>query len=224
MRKAIAWSVAVLLASVLAAVAAEPEPKTEDEKTLYALGLVISQNLSTFTLTEAELELLKAGLTDGALGRSPKVDLQTYGRKIQTLRSTRAAALVAAEKKASEAFVARAAAETGATRTPSGLIITTIRAGTGDSPGPNSQVTVHYHGTLVDGTVFDSSVDRGEPATLALGSTIRCWVEGMPTMKVGGKSRFVCPPELAYGDRGAPPRIKPGATLVFEVELLEVEK
>jgi FKBP-type peptidyl-prolyl cis-trans isomerase FkpA/FKBP-type peptidyl-prolyl cis-trans isomerase FklB len=224
MRTAIAWSLAALLAGVLPATAAEPEPQTDDEKVLYALGIVISQNLATFTLSEKELELVKAGITDGVLGRPQKVDLQTYGRKIQELRATRVAGLVAAEKKASQAFVDRAAAEKGAVRTPSGLIVTTIRPGTGASPGPNSEVTVHYHGTLIDGTVFDSSVQRGEPASFALGSTIRCWVEGVQTMKVGGKSRFVCPPELAYGDRGAPPRIKPGATLVFEVELLDIAK
>jgi len=224
MRTVIVWSLVALQAGLLPAAAAEPEPQTEDEKTVYALGLVISQNLAAFSLSPAELEQLKAGLTDGVLGRAQKVDLQTYGRKIQELRTARVASLVEAEKKASQAFVDRAAAEEGAVRTPSGLIVTTLRPGTGASPGPDSQVTVHYHGTLIDGTVFDSSVQRGEPAALTLGSTIRCWVEGMPMMKVGGKSRFVCPPELAYGDRGAPPRIKPRATLVFEVELLDIAK
>jgi FKBP-type peptidyl-prolyl cis-trans isomerase len=85
-------------------------------------------------------------------------------------------------------------------------------------------VKVHYQGTLTDGSVFDSSVQRGEPVTFPLNGVIRCWTEGVQMMKVGGKSRLVCPPDLAYGDRGAPPRIKPGATLVFEVELLEVVK
>lgn len=84
---------------------------------------------------------------------------------------------------------------------------------------------VHYHGTFTDGTVFDSSVQRGEPITLGLaGGVIKCWTEGVPLMKVGGKSRLVCPSDLAYGDQGRPPRIKPGATLVFEVELLEIAK
>jgi FKBP-type peptidyl-prolyl cis-trans isomerase FkpA/FKBP-type peptidyl-prolyl cis-trans isomerase FklB len=85
-------------------------------------------------------------------------------------------------------------------------------------------VKVHYHGTLSDGTVFDSSVKRGEPATFPLNGVIPCWTEGVQQMKVGGKSRLVCPSELAYGDRGAPPLIRPGATLVFEVELLEILK
>jgi FKBP-type peptidyl-prolyl cis-trans isomerase FkpA len=86
-------------------------------------------------------------------------------------------------------------------------------------------VKVHYHGTLVDGTEFDSSVKRGEPLTIGLaGGIIKCWSEGVPLMKVGGKSRFVCPSDLAYGDQGRPPAIKPGATLVFEIELLEIVK
>jgi FKBP-type peptidyl-prolyl cis-trans isomerase FkpA len=83
---------------------------------------------------------------------------------------------------------------------------------------------VHYQGMLTDGTVFDSSVQRGEPVTFPLSGVIKCWTEGVQLMKVGGKSRLVCPSELAYGERGAPPRIKPGATLVFEVELLGIEK
>ena len=85
-------------------------------------------------------------------------------------------------------------------------------------------MTVHYHGTLIDGTVFDSSVQRGEPATFRLNGVIKCWTEGVQLMKVGGKSRLVCPSQIAYAERGAPPRIKPGATLVFEVELLDIGK
>ena len=213
-----------LLATTVPTLAAGPELNTDEEKTLYAIGLAISSSLAPFTLTEAELELVKAGLTDGVLKREQQVDLQTYGPKIQAMQRGRAAALAATEKKAGEAYQAEAAAQSEATKTESGLVIITLAPGTGDAPAATDKVKVHYHGTLVDGTVFDSSVQRGEPATFTLNGVIKCWTEALQLMKVGGKSRLVCPSELAYGDRGAPPRIKPGATLVFEVELLEIVK
>ena len=103
-------------------------------------------------------------------------------------------------------------------------MITTLKPGTGAAPAATDKVRVHYHGTLTDGKVFDSSVQRNEPAEFALNAVIPCWTEAVQTMKVGGKSRLVCPAHLAYGDRGAPPDIKPGATLVFEVELLDIVK
>ena len=134
------------------------------------------------------------------------------------------AAVADKEKKAGQAFLDKAASEKGAKKLPSGMVITTIKPGTGPSPSASDKVKVHYHGTLPDGTVFDSSVQRNEPATLPLDRVIKCWTEGVQQMKVGGKSKLVCPADVAYGDRGAPPRIKPGATLVFEVELLEIVK
>jgi FKBP-type peptidyl-prolyl cis-trans isomerase FkpA len=105
---------------------------------------------------------------------------------------------------------------------PSGLQITELRAGNGPSPKASNTVVVHYHGTLEDGSVFDSSVERGQPAVFPLNRVIPCWTEGVQRMRVGGKSRLLCPPGIAYGARGAPPRIPPDATLVFEVELLEI--
>ncbi|RPJ27722.1 MAG: FKBP-type peptidyl-prolyl cis-trans isomerase, partial [Planctomycetaceae bacterium] len=106
----------------------------------------------------------------------------------------------------------------------SGLQYQVLRAGNGPSPKATDSIKVHYEGTLLDGTVFDSSVKRGEPATFPLNQVIKCWTEGLQLMKVGGKSKLVCPSAIAYGDRGSPPTIKPGATLVFEVELLEIVK
>jgi FKBP-type peptidyl-prolyl cis-trans isomerase FkpA/FKBP-type peptidyl-prolyl cis-trans isomerase FklB len=203
---------------------AAPEPTSDDQKTLYALGLAISQSLGSFTLSESELDLVKSGMTDGVLKRQPKVDLQAFGPKIQQLQQTRTAAAAEGEKKAGAAFFAKAAAESGAKKTESGAIITTIKEGKGATPKATDTVKVHYHGTLIDGTVFDSSVKRGEPATFGLNQVIKCWTEGVQQIKVGGKSKLVCPSNLAYGDKGAPPVIKPGATLVFEVELLEIVK
>jgi FKBP-type peptidyl-prolyl cis-trans isomerase FkpA/FKBP-type peptidyl-prolyl cis-trans isomerase FklB len=217
-------AIAVLVAAATAASAAPPEPKTEEQKTLYAIGLALSNGLASFALTEAELELVMSGLNDGVLNREKKVDLQTYGPKIQELQKARASTVAAAEKKTGQAFLDKAAAEKGATKTASGLVMTTLKPGTGESPKATDRVKVHYHGTLIDGTVFDSSVQRKEPATFTLNQVIPCWTEGVQKMKVGGKSRLVCPAEIAYGERGAGGKIRPGATLVFEVELLEIVK
>jgi len=122
----------------------------------------------------------------------------------------------------SKAALDKAAAEPGAIRTPSGLVYRELRAGTGASPKPTDGVTVNYRGTLTNGTEFDSSYKRNEPAQFPLNQVVPCWTEGLQRMKVGGKSRLVCPSGLAYGDRGAPPDIPGGATLVFEVELLSI--
>lgn len=222
MRKAIVASVAALL--VFSGGAGAVELKNDEQKTFYALGLAIGNNLSIFNLSPAELELVNAGLSDSVTHKKPEVDLQTFGPKIQELQRTRMQAAAAIEKKAGDAFLAEAATEKGATKTAGGAIITTLKPGTGTSPKASDEVKVHYHGTLTDGTVFDSSVQRGQPVTFTLDKVIPCWTEGLQQMKVGGKYKLVCPAQLAYGDRGAPPRIKPGATLVFEVELLDIPK
>ncbi len=215
----LATGLCLLTAPVLAA---SSDPSNDDQKTLYALGLAISQSLGTFSLNETELDMVKHGLTDGVLKRPQKVDLQTFGPKIQLLQQSRLAMIAEGEKKAGAAYLTKAAAEKGATKTESGIVITPIKPGSGATPKATDTVKVHYHGTLTDGTVFDSSVKRGEPATFPLDKVIKCWTEGVQQIKVGGKSRLVCPANLAYGDAGSPPVIKPGSTLVFEVDLLEI--
>jgi FKBP-type peptidyl-prolyl cis-trans isomerase FkpA len=122
----------------------------------------------------------------------------------------------------SQAYLAKAAAEPGAVKTASGLVYKELKAGSGASPKASDMVTVNYKGTLIDGTEFDSSYKRNEPATFPLNGVIPCWTEGVQMMKVGGKSQLVCPAGIAYGERGSPPVIPGGATLIFEVELLKI--
>ncbi|GIW40988.1 MAG: peptidyl-prolyl cis-trans isomerase [Candidatus Binatia bacterium] len=196
--------------------------ETEEQKTIYALGLAVAQSLARYDLSPEELEIVEKAIEDSLLRGKTELDLRSYRLDIQKLAHSRQARVAEREKAAGAEFLAKAAAEKGAKKLPSGLVYREIRPGTGKSPGPTDKVKVHYHGTLRDGTVFDSSVERGEPAVFALNRVIPCWTEGLQLMKVGGKSRLVCPPEIAYGDRGSPPRIPPGATLSFEVELLDI--
>src|SRR5580692_4358751 len=200
--------------------AASPKPMTDDDKTVYALGLSIYRSLAQFDLSPAEMELVKQALTDAAENK-PAVDLETWGPKINTMASARASRVSAREKEASAAYLTKAAAEPGAVKTESGLIYRELKAGTGPSPKATDTVKVNYRGTLTNGTEFDSSYKRNEPAEFPLNGVIRCWTEGVQRMKVGGKSQLVCPSDIAYGDQGRP-SIPGGATLVFEVELLEV--
>jgi FKBP-type peptidyl-prolyl cis-trans isomerase FkpA len=222
MRFVISCLVTVLCLGTTAAFAAAPEPTTDEQKTLYALGLAVNQSLSNFSLSEPEFELVKSGITDGFFKRPPKVDLQAFGLKISELQQARAAVVAEAEKKVGAAFLAKAATESGAKKTESGAILTTIKEGNGATPKVMDTVKVYYLGTLIDGTVFDRSAKQGDPATLRLNDMSKCWLEGVQQMKVGGKSKLVCPSNLAYRDKGLPPLIKPGATLVFEIELLEI--
>jgi FKBP-type peptidyl-prolyl cis-trans isomerase FkpA len=119
-------------------------------------------------------------------------------------------------------YLEKAAAEPGAKKTASGLIYRELKPGTGASPKATDTVRVHYRGTLTNGKEFDSSYSRNEPAEFPLNRVIPCWTEGVQMMKVGGKSQLVCPSNIAYGERGAPPDIPGGATLVFEIELLGI--
>jgi FKBP-type peptidyl-prolyl cis-trans isomerase FkpA len=194
---------------------------TEEQKTIYSLGLSIYKSLAAFDLSPAEVDLVKKGMTDAA-GNKPFVDLQTYGPKIGALQQERSGRVAQKEKAASSAYLEKAATVPGAVKTDSGLIYKELTAGTGASPKATDKVKVHYRGTLINGTEFDSSYARKEPAEFPLNGVIPCWTEGVQKMKVGGKSQLVCPSGIAYGDSGHPPTIPGGATLVFEVELLEI--
>jgi FKBP-type peptidyl-prolyl cis-trans isomerase len=188
----------------------------------YAWGIRLSRNLDHLPLSESEKNILQSGLADGLYGREPRVDPVRYGRKADMLFERRNMGTARADSGAQEAFLEKAAAAEGAVRTDSGLVMVVLSPGEGPSPGPTDRVRVHYHGTLHDGTVFDSSVARGDPIVFPLNRVIPCWIEALQKMKVGEKSFIVCPSDIAYGDQGSPPLIKPGAALAFEVELLEV--
>jgi FKBP-type peptidyl-prolyl cis-trans isomerase FkpA len=222
MRFIVSCLVTILSLGTTAVFAATPEPTTDEQKTLYALGLAINQSLGNFSLSEPEFELVKSGIIDGFFKRPAKVDLQAYGVKISQLQQARALVIAEAEKKAGAAFLDNIAAEPGAKKTESGAILKTIKDGSGAIPKITDMVKVYYQGTLIDGTVFDSSAKQGEAAMLRVNEMSKCWVEGMQQVKVGSKSKLVCPSSLAYRDKGLPPLIKPGATLVFEIELLEI--
>jgi len=194
---------------------------SDQDKTLYALGLILGKNVSTFNLSARELAIVQQGLRDEVLGRDPLVDLDKYERAVQELARERGQQMAEKEKAAAAKYLEAAAKEPHAVKTASGLIYTELRAGTGPSPKPTDVVKVNYRGMLTDGTEFDSSYDRG-PAEFPLNRVIKCWTEGVGMMKVGGKAKLVCPSDIAYGDRGRPPKIPGGATLVFEVELLSI--
>lgn len=192
----------------------------DDEKTIYALGLSIHRSLGQFNLTPAELEIVKAALSDAAANK-PAVEINEFGPKIQGLMMSRRDAASQKEKAGAAEFLAKAAAEPGAVKTDSGLVYRMVTAGTGASPKATDTVKVHYRGTLTNGTEFDSSYKRGEPASFPLNGVVPCWTEGVQKMKVGEKAVLTCPSNLAYGDQGQGP-IPGGATLIFEIELLGI--
>lgn len=195
-------------------------PRTDEEKTLYAVGLVLSRSLREFDMSPAELDIVRRALADAYAGK-PAIDLEEWGPKIQALANLRGERILGREKAAGEAYLAKAAAAVNAVKTDSGIVYTETAAGTGASPTATDRVKVHYRGTLINGTEFDSSYARGEPAEFPLSGVIRCWTEGVQRMKVGGKARLVCPSDLAYGDRGNDD-IPGGSALIFDIELLDV--
>ncbi len=203
-----------------AAPVSEGPLRTDEEKTLYALGLHEGQRLGTFNLTPAELAIVHRGMRDQITGAQPQVQIREWGPRINDMAQARGQRRGEQEKARGRAFAERAAQEQGAVRTPSGLVYKETRAGSGAQPTADDTVRVHYRGTLIDGTEFDSS-RGGEPVEFPLRGVVPCWTEGMQRMKVGGTARLVCPSDIAYGDHGQR-AIPPGATLVFEVELLGV--
>jgi FKBP-type peptidyl-prolyl cis-trans isomerase FkpA len=198
--------------------------ETEDQKTLYTIGVMMTKQLSIFNLSADEYEYIQKGISDVASGKKLLLEPDDYVKNIGTFAQTRVQAAADRQKELSKPYLEKAAKEKGAEKSASGLIYQPINEGTGAQPKATDTVKVHYVGTLTDGKEFDSSVKRGEPVEFPLGQVIPCWTEGVAKMKVGGKAKLVCPADLAYGDQGRPPIIPGGATLVFEVELLDIVK
>jgi FKBP-type peptidyl-prolyl cis-trans isomerase FkpA len=195
-----------------------PPPKTlTDEQVLHALGALLSRNLDGFSLSDAEFAKVRDGFTDGFHHKDNIKDAEAAIPQIQALQKER-------QQKVGDAYQAKAAQAPGAKKTASGLVYITVKEGSGASPVRTDRVKVNYEGRLTDGTVFDSSaMHGGAPATFGLSGIIPCWTEALQLMKVGGKARIVCPPAIAYGQRGAPPKIRPDSTLEFDIELLDIE-
>jgi len=196
--------------------------ETEEDRTFYALGAMMAGSIGK--LEPRQIAALQAGVADATAVNPPQCDLQEYRPKVDQLLRSRAQAAAADQKVKAEAFLAEAAKAPDAQRTDSGIVFTSLTEGDGAQPGPTDVVKVHYRGTLIDGKEFDSSYSRGEPVEFPLNRVIACWKEGVGMMKVGGKARLVCPPELAYGEHGQPPAIPGNAALIFEVELLGINQ
>lgn len=190
--------------------------QTDDEKALYSLGYQFGKSLDPFSMSPAELEALKRGITDAHTGAQEAVDTEKYGQMVQGLARSR-------QSKANDVLLEKAAQEKGAQKLPSGVIYKELQAGSGPSPKATDTVAVHYRGTLMTGEEFDSSYKRNQVAEFPLNGVIPCWTEGLQKMKVGGKAKLVCPAAKAYGDRPPPgSKIPPGAVLQFEVELVGI--
>lgn len=200
------------------------EVKTEEDKTFYALGAMLGRQLKGFSLSDNELKALKKGLGDVAQGRKVEVEkLSSYQKKVQEIFKKRRKSNVAKVKKEGESYLETFLKEEGVKKTKSGLAYKVLKVGKGNQPKATDVVEVHYHGTLIDGTVFDSSVDRKRKVSFPLNRVIKGWTEGLQLIKEGGKIKLVIPSSLGYGEHGAPPKIPGGATLVFEVELFTIK-
>jgi FKBP-type peptidyl-prolyl cis-trans isomerase FkpA len=199
--------------------------ETDEQKTLYALGIFQGKSLRTLSLNAAELDVVTAGLSDAAQGKPAQVDLAVYGPKAQNIimarQNTAQLAAATAQRVKDAPFLEQAAKEEGAMVLPSGVVMKVLAAGKGDNPQVGDRVRLRYEGHLTDGTPFDSSEKEGD-SQLALSAVLPCWNEALRRMGAGASARLVCPPSTAFGDQGRAPKVPPGAALVFSLDLLEI--
>lgn len=212
-----------------AAEAAGEKPDSLSERAGYAIGVNMGKNMNQQNV-DIDVEAMIQGIRDGLSGAEPRLTDEEMQAAITEFQQAMVAQqqaemekALAENKAAGDAFREENAAREGVQTTESGLQYEVLTEGSGPKPTASDRVSVHYRGTLVDGTQFDSSYDRGQPATFPVTGVIQGWQEILQLMPVGSKWKVVIPPELAYGERGSPPKIEPGSTLVFEVELLGIE-
>jgi len=205
-------------------------PETLAERASYAIGLDMGNSVEQMG-GDLDLDILIRGLRDALGEQEPQMDQQEtaqvmreFFQQLQEANALRQQELMETNRLEGEAFLAENRTKVGVVATPSGLQYEVLTEGTGQSPSATNQVTVHYEGRLLDGNVFDSSYERGEPAVFRVSGVIAGWTEGLQLMKVGSKFRFFIPPNLGYGENGAGEDIGPNATLIFEVELLGIEQ
>lgn len=216
-----------VLAAAIGSVHAQ-DLTTDKQKVSYMVGMDLGRNLTQIQ-DELDVAILVQGLQDTLAGRPTKLTeeqanevKQSFMQKLQARAVEERTAQAAANRSEGEAFLAENKNKPGVRTTDSGLQYQVITEGRGAKPAATDRVRVHYTGTLLDGTKFDSSVDRGTPAEFALNGVIPGWTEALQLMSVGSKYKLFIPSELAYGENGTPGPIGPNATLIFEVELLEI--
>lgn len=204
------------------------ELKTKLDSMAYAIGMQWGMNFKQDSLM-FDADVVKAGIYDALYADTTILDREQMQKAIVALQDDlrkkqeeKRAGMAQNNKREGEIFLEKNKEAEGVKTTPSGLQYKVLKEGTGKTPNATSKVKVHYTGKLIDGTVFDSSVERGEPATFGVNQVIKGWTEGLQLMKEGAKYMLYIPSELAYGERGAGQRIGPNSTLVFEVELIEV--
>lgn len=205
------------------ATADETKLESDQDKLSYSLGMMIGDRVLK-SYGDINYDLLLQAIKAQNEGEETLITLEDAQAVLQENQQKQASEQAELAREAGTKFLEENAAREGVMVTDSGLQYEVVTESEGDKPSLSDTVTVHYVGTLPDGTTFDSSIDRGEPAQFPLKGVIPGWTEGLQLMTVGSKYRFVIPSELAYADRGAGPNIGPGATLVFEVELLEIKK
>jgi FKBP-type peptidyl-prolyl cis-trans isomerase FklB len=199
------------------------------DKAAYAIGFDIGSSLKDQDITDLDLDLIYQGMFDAQSGADTLMTqdemmaaLQTFQTTMMERQQAKAVREATENIAAGEAFLAENATKEGVQTTASGLQYKVITEGNGPKPTASNNVTVHYRGTLLDGTEFDSSYSRGEPATFGLSQVIPGWTEGVQLMSVGSKYELYIPSDLAYGERGAGGTIGPNSTLIFEVELISI--